>query len=414
MGVQKVRLGISAWFDEREIEISFPSTWEVTERRMAGHDKPALSDAEMRAAMANPIGSASLSDMARGKRQVVILFDDLPKPTPAARIVPFVLEELHRGGITDDQIRFLCAPGTHRPMLYHEFAVKLGEEIVQKYPVYNHSIWDNLVDIGVTSRGTPILVNREYLACDLHVGIGSIIPHQMAGFGGGGKMILPGIAGMRTVAWHHTERRKAPDLETAGLNKIDGNAFRLDIEEAARMADLHFKVDAVLNNRREVVGLFAGDFVAEHRAGVRLAREVYQTELLKDMDILVSNGYPDECQFLRSTWPVPLSLREGGDVVLVNFAHSGQVLHQWSGRFGSDFGGGGWTPNGRAKNLTRAARVFVYAPFLAKADRMELGAPEKVIWCKEWGEVLAELSSRHGAGAKVGVYPYAPIQVEVK
>jgi len=410
---QRVTLRVAGWFGERDFQLAFPSNWVVTERRMAGHDRPALSDDQMRAALQNPIGTSRLSELARGKEKVIILFDDLPKPTPTHRIVPFVLEELHAGGIKDEQIRFLCAPGTHRYMSYQELAAKLGADILEKYPVYQHNPYENTVLVGNTSNGTPVYVNREFSSCDLRLGIGSIIPHQSAGFGAGGKMILPGIAGIQTVAYHHTNMRKGAFGETAKLARVEDNAFRLDIEEAARLAGLQFKVDAVLNNRREVVGLFAGDFVAEHRAGVKLAREVYATKMLKDMDVLVNNGYPDECQFRRSTWTVPISVREGGDVVIVNHSHSGQVVHQWSGRFGTDFGGGGWKPGGAAVHLVKPARVFIVAPFLTKADRMEFGAAEKVMWYKSWGEVLAELVSRHGPGTKVGVYPYPPIQIPV-
>ena len=197
---------------------------------------------------------------------------------------------MHAGGVTDDQIRFVNAPGTHRHMTYGELALKLGADIVERYPVYHHNIYENLVDVGTTSNGTPVLVNREFMSCDLRVGIGSIIPHQSAGFGAGGKIILPGIAGMKTVAYHHTNLRKGPASNKVKLGRVDDNPFRLDIEEAARLAGLQFKVDCVLNNRREVVGLFAGDFVAEHRAGVKLAREIYTTEMLKEMDVLVNNG----------------------------------------------------------------------------------------------------------------------------
>ena len=411
MTTRKVSLRVGGWFDERDIELAFPSDWEVTECRMAGHDKPALTDDEMRAALSNPLGSPRLRELAKGKKEVVILFDDLPKPTPASRIVPFVLEELHAGGIADGQIRFLCAPGTHRQLSYTEFAAKLGEEIVQNYPVYNHNCFDNLVLVGTTSNGTPVHVNREFMACDLRLGIGSLIPHPSAGFGAGGKMILPGIAGMETVKYHHAHFRKGPDAHRVALARVDDNPFRLDLEEAARLADLHFKVDSVLNNRREVVGLFAGDFVAEHRVAAKLAYEVYKTSMIKDADIVVSNGYPDECQFARSTFLVPHSLKEGGDVVIVNHSYGGQAVHMWAGRWGTDFGGNGWTPGHRARNLAKASRVYIMAPALAKADRMEFGAAEKVFWYKSWGEVLADLVSRHGAGTRVGVFPYSPLQL---
>ena len=300
METKKVSIRVAAWADERDIELSFPSDWEVTERRMAGHDRPALTGDQMRAAMENPIGTPRLKELAKGKEKVVILFDDMSKPTPIDCIVPFVLEELHAAGIKDEQIRFLNAPGTHRYLTCWEMAKKLGRETVEKYPVYLHNIYENTVFVGNTSNGTPVYVNREFASCDLRLGIGSIVPHHSAGFGGGAKLVLPGVSGIQTVASHHTHMRAGALAERAKQGRVEDNPFRLDMEEAARMAGFHFKVDSILNNRREVVGLFAGDFVAEHRAGVKLAREVYATEGMKDLDLLVINTYPVEVQFPKS------------------------------------------------------------------------------------------------------------------
>lgn len=406
MGTQTVKMRVNAFFGDDEIELAFPDTWDVKLCLMAGHDKPPLSDDEMRRALQNPIGTPRLSEMARGKKEVCILFDDLPKPTQASRIVPFVLEELHEGGIADEHIRFVCAPGTHRPLIYPEFAAKLGREVVEKYPVYNHSIWENLAYVGKTSRGTPVHVNREFASCDLRLAIGSVFPHGAAGFGGGGKIILPGICGIDTIDYHHKNMR-----ENAAMGRLDDNVFRLDLEDAARLAGLHFKVDAVLNNRREVVGLFAGDLVAEHRAGAELARQLYKTETVKDRDIVVSNGYPDESQLGRAAWCIPLSLKKGGDAVLLTHSFEGQNLHQWAGRFGTDFGGRGYTPARVGSMLEKASRVIVLAPHLSRYDRDSIGLGEKLTWCKTWADVLAELAGRHGPGTKVGVYPYTPLQM---
>ena len=406
MGTQKIRIRVNAFFGDEEIDLVFPENWAVQECRIAGHDKPPLSDDDMRRALQKPFGTPRLRELAKKDNQVCILFDDLPKPTPVSRIVPFVLEELHEGGVTDEQIRFICAPGTHRPLIYPEFAAKLGREIVEKYPVYNHSIWENVVHKGETSRGTPVYVNREFASCDLRIAIGSVFPHPGAGFGGGGKIIMPGICGIETIDYHHKNMRK-----NTGLGLIDGNIFRLDIEEAARLAGLHFKVDAVLNNRREVVGLFAGDLVEEHRAGVELARQLYRTETVKDADVLVLNSYPDEFQLVRSMGCIPDSLHEGGDVVIITHSYEGQTLHQWAGRFGTDYGGRGYTPARVYAYIEKAAKIIVVAPHLSRCDRDMIGPQEKLIWCKTWAEALAELIGRHGSNAKVGVYPYAPLQV---
>ena len=407
--VDKVRFRINAFRTDEEIEFTFPSGWDITECRMAGHDKPALSDDEMRSALQNTIGTPRLREMAKGAKKVCILFDDIPKPTPTSRIIPFVLEELHSGGVTDDQIRFLCAPGTHRPLIYPEMVAKLGRDVVEKYPIYNHSIWENLVDMGKTSRGTPVHINREFASCDLRLAVGSILPHSGAGFGGGAKIILPGISGIETIAYHHNNLRINSEL-----GRVEDNTFRLDIEEAARLAGLHFKVDTILNNRREVIGLFAGDFVAEHRVAVKLAAQVYRTETVKDVDVVVANSYPDEVQLIRTMWTISASLRQGGDAVIWSYAPDGQTLHQLNDRFGTDFGGRQFKPGRILKPQEKAARLIFVAPYLSKYERDAVCLPEKFVHCRDWGEALAELVGKNGPGTKVGVYPYVPLQMSEK
>jgi lactate racemase len=407
--VKKVKMHINAFRGDDEIELGFPESWDVTECRMAGHDKPALSDEEMRFALRNPIGAPRLSMMAKGAQKVCILFDDITKPTPASTIMPFVLEELHTGGIADEQIRFLSAPGTHRSPTHRDFVAKLGKEIVEKYPVYNHNIWENLVDVGRTSRGTPVQVNREFASCDLRVAVGGILPHGNAGFGGGGKIVLPGVCGIDTVDYHHKHM-----LQNNEQGRVEDNVFRLDIEDAARLAGLHFKVDAVLNNRREVVGLFAGDVVAEHRAGSKLAAQVYRTETVKDVDVVVANSYPDEVQLIRIMWCLGASLRAGGDMVVFSHAPDGQCFVQLRDRRGTDFGGRHYKPGLMAKKQEKAARIIVVAPDLSRADKDEIGPAEKVIHCRTWDEALEKLRSKNGPGTKVGVYPYGAVQMDEK
>jgi hypothetical protein len=232
------------------------------------------------------------------------------------------------------------------------------------------------------------------------------MPHVSAGFGGGAKLVLPGISGMETIKYHHTYKHT-----NAQLNKVDDNTFRLDIEEAARLAGLHFKVDVIMNEHRDAIGLFCGDFVDEHRAAVEMARDVYVTELGKDADIVVSNAYPDEPQIVRAYWPVPSTLKEGGDVVVLTHFWEGQNLQGLVARYGTDFGGVLWKPRLRAGALAKASRLFIMAPFFSKHDREEAGPSEKIIWCKEWDGIRAALTSSHGPGTKVVVYPYTPLQM---
>jgi nickel-dependent lactate racemase len=387
------------------MQIHFPDSWDVIELPMAGHGRPPLSDDEMRAAVQNPIESPRLSELSKGAKNICILFDDITKATPAGRIAQFVLEELYVGGITDDQIRFLCAPGAHRPSTNAEFVSKLGAEIVERFPVYNHNPWAHLEYIGMTRQGTPVHINKEFLYCDLRIGIGGIFPHLCAGYGGGGKIVLPGVCGMESISHHHLKVRQG-----WAVGNVESD-FRHGTEEAARMAGLCFKVDAVFNERCEVTGLFAGDVVAEHRAGSKLADEIYPTtKKVVDADIVIANAYPDEHQIMRTQWAFQESLREGGDAVIVCYIPNGQVLHQYSMRFGTEYGGPGWRLGLRQSKLSKARHLFFLAPSLSGYDRQELAIRGKFTWAKEWSEILSSLEDHHGSGTQVAVYPYASMQ----
>ena len=405
MAKNNVSMRINAFFGDDLIDLAFPDNWAVEVCRMAGHDRPPLSEEELRNALRNPIGSPRLSELAKGKKEVCILFDDIPKPTPTGAVAPYVIEELHEGGITDEQIRFICAPGTHRPMTQREFVAKLGQDIVENYMVYNHTIWENVVDVGTTSRGTKVEVNREFASCDLRIAIGSFFPHGSAGYGGGGKIILPGVSSIETVEQHHSKIKGS-----SRYDNLDENEFRLDLEEAARLAGLHFKVDVVINNHREVIGLFAGDLVEEHRAGTVFAQSMYKTELAEKADVVVTNAYPDEAQNGRAFRCALPSLKEGGDVVLLLHQKDGQSLHQYSSRFGTDYGARNYKPGRSNTMLEKVNRVIVIAPILSKYDKSSLGPAGKILWCRTWAEALSELSDDHGAGTKVAVYPYAALQ----
>ncbi len=396
--VKKAKLLVNAFRGDNEIELGFPEKWEITECRMAGHDKAALSGDEMRSALQSPIGSPRLREMAKGAKKVCIIFDDICRPTPTSRIIPFVLEELHAGGVTDEQIRFLSAQGNHQVPSHPDLVAKLGREIVERFPVYRHNVYENLVDVGRTSRGTPVRVNREFASCDLRLGIGAIIPiGSQVGFGGGGKLVLPGVCGIETVDYHHKNMR--------------GNDFRLDLEEAARLAGLHFKVDVVVNHRREVVGLFAGDLVAEHRAGAELATQVYRTETVRDADVVVVNSYPDEVQLIKVLWCIGASLREGGDMVILSHSPNGQMMHFLNNRWGSDYGGRNYQPGRAPERQRKAARIIVVGPDLSRFDREDVGPQAKVFHCRDWAEVLVQLVDKNGPGTKVAVYPCGALQM---
>lgn len=405
-----VELPQKAWFGDTTLTLPFPATWDITLCKMAGHNAPPITDKEIRKAFANPIGTKTIRQLAKGKKEAVILVDDLSRATPTAPIVPYVLEEIHSAGITKEHVRFIMASGCHKTPTREDWVKKLGEEIISEYMTYNHNPYEHLVDLGKTSRGTPVKINREFMECDFKVGVGGCKFHGFAGFGGGGKMILPGVAGYETIIYNHINVSKRYADPTVGMGKVVKNIVRLDMEEMARMAGLDVKVDIVFNNRREPVKVFVGDVVAEHREAHKFAREHYKTEPYINADIVVVNTYPVEDEAGIGMWAANASVRQGGDAVMIIQGVEGQVHHYAYGQFGSKYGGGCWTPPWLRDPAPKADKVYVFTEYPWYRDRMGVGKAAKVSYHAKWDEVIEKLQAKHGDSAKVAIYPYATIQ----
>ncbi len=407
-----VSMPTHAWFGDKMLDIKFPESWEVSECRMEGHGAKAIGPDEIRQSIENPIGTKPLSEIAKGKKKVVIIFDDFTRPTPVADIVPPVLDSLFSAGIKPEQICFISALGTHRPMTRNELAGKLGEDIVLNYPVYNHNAWGNFVDMGKSSKGTPILVNREYASCDLRIGIGCIIPHVDAGFSGGLKIVLPGVVAMETINYNHmtvTPRNPDGSMSEFSFGKVYGNALRDDGHEVVQKIGLDFKVDAIVNEIRETVKVYAGDGLESFYEGVKYGKKFYATQPVMGADLTVSNTFPIEDEAGKGLWPCYLSTREGGDAVMICHSPDGQIHHYGNARFGSDYGGEQFA---MARKLPDSSfeRTFIVNPYHAMIDTEYFAPPEKAVIFNTWEEALEELKKDYGAGTKVSVYPYSSIQ----
>jgi hypothetical protein len=405
---KKAVVPVLAWYGDEELELEFPESWDVTVCKMKGHEAPPLSDAAIRKAFANPIGTKTIEEMAKGKKEVAILFDDMSRATPTAVLIPYILEELIAAGISDDNIRFIAAIGAHGSMNGIDFRKKLGDNVMGRFLVYNHNPYENCTPLGISSQGTSISINSEFMSCDLKIGIGSIVPHPY-GFGGGSKIILPGVASMETIVSNHNMLALSP---TVAIGKLEGNIILQDINEAARMAGLDVKVDAILNLKREVTALFVGGPIEEHVEGVKLAREHYATDMVHDADIVVANCFSKANEMLLAT-PVasPLLSPNGGDMVLIVITPEGQINHYFDRSFGKNFGGRGWATLCRKASLPENTRkLTIMAPYSDKVGADWVAPYELVNRTKTWAEVIQDLRSRHGNKAKVAIIPDATIQ----
>ena len=408
---KKVTIPILAWYGDEELELDFPESWDVTVCRMKGEDAPPLNEAGIRQAFANPIGTRTIREMARGKKEVAILFDDMSRATPSADLIPYILEELAAAGIPDDNIRFIAAIGAHGTMNGIDFRKKLGDDVLDRFMVYNHNPYENCTPIGKTSYGTPVAINSEFIACDLTIGIGAIVPHPF-GFGGGCKIILPGVASMDTIDANHTRLGRSPDVHAGELAKND---LMLDIIETAQLAGLDIKVDAILNLKRQVTALFVGDPLAEFTEGVKLAREHYKTDMVRDADIVIANCFSKANEMLLA--PVvasPMLPKTGGDMVVIAITPEGQIHHYLLRSFGKKFGGRAWKAKGPEELPTGlpagTKRLTVLTQFADRVGSDWLAPPDMINWAKAWPEVIQKLQSEYGDKAKVVVIPDATIQ----
>jgi nickel-dependent lactate racemase len=391
------------WYGWQPETLTFPDSWEVHEQRMRGHGARALGPKEVEEKLQHPVGAPMLRELAKGKRRCVIVFDDMTRPTRQSQMLPAVLGELHAGGLRDDQIVFMMASGAHHGRLLQDFQKKLGPEIPERYLVFNHNCYENTVELGTTSHGTPVHINREVMECDLRITLGIIMPHFGYGFGGGSKMVLPGVAGIDTITHNHRIS------EGTGPGRVKDNVRRLDSEEAARMAGFEFVINGFLNADCDVADLVCGDLVDAHRAGLKVARKHYATKLVRDADIVVGNTYPMANEGYKSYYLMNDSVREGGDMVFLIYTPEGCRVHHFNGRFGTDFGGRGWTRTTYLKKPWRMSRVLCVSPQIAKADELYYGEGSQ--WVKNWGEALKLLEDVHGSEATVALYPTASMQI---
>lgn len=409
--MQTISLPQLCWDGACAHDLTLPDTWQVDMCRMTGHDRPPLDAAELAGAVARPVGAPPIREGARGKRQVCIIFDDMTRPTRAAAIVPHVLEELRLAGIADGQVRFVCALGAHGALNRRDFARKLGEDVVRRFPVYNHNLLGNHASVGTTSTGVEVRINAEVAGCDYKISIGSVVPHAFAGFGGGAKMILPGVAAFETIrAMHRLKLDNAGDktMDFGAMGITAGNRIRETIEEAAGLAGLDFMIGAVVNDYGETVSLRTGAPRAAFEAAAEEGRSHYLTPPATDCDVVIANTFAKVSESEGGTITgFPALKVSGGDLVLVSNAPEGHVIHYLLGTWGS-------VSPGEFRLVVQlppqVERLIVFNRYPDLTGAGYFSPAEKVLMVDRWDEVLRLLTERHGGGARVAVYPSAEIQ----
>jgi nickel-dependent lactate racemase len=270
-------------------------------------------------ALQAPIGSASLLDRIKPTDKVCILFTDVTRATPNERIIPWILEHLQDH--PKENIILLNQLGTHRPNTKEELETMLTPEVVANYRVLNHDCEDEsqMMQLGETHDGTPALINKHAVEADIRIVTGFIEPHFFAGFSGGPKGIMPGVAGLKTVMSNHGYRNLSDSNATFGISK--GNPLWEELRDIALRAGPSFLVNVTLNEQRDITNVFAGDLLLAHAEGCEFVRKSAMRKVKDPFDIVVTtnSGYPLDMNLYQGVKGMSAAARvvkEGGLIIL--------------------------------------------------------------------------------------------------
>ena len=281
------------------------------------HVAGALADA-----LDHPIGCAPLIERARGKRTAAIAVCDITRPAPNRITLPPLLERLHAAGIAREDIVILIATGLHRGATRREIETIVGPEVAGRYHVENHDAKDFSAhaSLGATKRGTPVYIDRRFIEADLHITLGFVEQHIMAGFSGGRKLVAPGLAAQETIKVLHSPKFMREPMATEG--SIDGNPLHAELLEIASIARHDFILDVTLTKDRVICGVFAGDPVKAHAAGVAFMRQSSLSALPEIADVVITSsaGYPLDLTFYQTAKGITAAqhiVKRGGRILLL-------------------------------------------------------------------------------------------------
>lgn len=383
---------------------------------------------EIENALDNPIGAPPLRELAKGKENACIVVCDKTRPVPNPIILPPLLRRLEEGGIKRNKVTILIATGTHRPNLGDELVEMLGEFVVDNYRIENHIATDeeSHADLGWTSTGMPILLDKRYVEAELKIVIGLIEPHLMAGYSGGRKILCPGIVAMSCMKVFHGAEFMSHPQSVTGI--LDGNPVHLTALEVANKVGCHFAVHVILDEQRRITGVFAGDIHETFFAGVQLVDKVAKVPIPEPADIVITSsaGYPLDTTFyqaIKGLVGVMPILKQGSTVILVASLSEGLGLPRfreiytefqtWNEFkrliYSSDyFREDQWMVQEQMK-VAEIADIWVYSDGVP-AEELELA---KVKPLTSLQEGLEQALKKHGPKAKIVVVPEGPYVMPV-
>lgn len=419
---QEITLFREAWYKDQPIQLSFPQSWEV--RVLGINNLPSQSLEEIRDAILHPVAGSPLRSIVKPGSRVTIVVDDLTRPTPVQLPLKLVIEQLEQSGVTEDLITIVIGSGSHVPATELELDLKLGSKIRTRYRVVPHNCYEDLVDLGKTPKGTPLLINKAVIDSDVRIGIGCIYPHPAAGFSGGSKIIAPATAGAETIRYMHDHLKSAG--QRAGSMESE---FWKEIQYIADLIGLDFIVNLLLNNERKISAVFSGEKNLTHQAGIEFARQNYSIIPDDSADIVIADMYPFDIdlQFAhdRGFWPL-LRVKDNVSKVILAACPNGIGTHKLypvsntlRQRYSQRLKNIHWrdlrSPLSRIRKIHRHFRrerlnFMMLSEGIQEADLKSI-FPNATLY-RKWDELLDTLAKDHPSpNTSVSIYRCAPFLI---
>lgn len=406
------------------LEVDLPDQTTVIRPR----PQPALPDecAALLAALEAPIGCPPLREWLRPGCRVCIIFPDITRAMPNERILPWLLNYLHGHGVRDEQVVLLNSTGTHRPNTPAELERMLGSAITARYRVVNHECenYAEMVQFGHTRSGAPALINRLAAEADVRILTGFIEPHFFAGFSGGPKALMPGVAGLKTTLSNHGAENIGSPRATFGVN--EGNPIWDEMLAIAQRVGPSFLLNVSLNEEKRITGWFAGDLAQAHRRGRDFVRESAMQRVDAPFDVVVTtnSGYPLDMnlyQGVKGMAAAATIARPGATIILAAECREGlpagspsdKLLR--SARSPAELlaricsPGFSWPEQWQSQIQTLIqgrARVLLHSAMHADLVRAALLEP-----CPDIGAEVRAQVARIGPGARVAALPWGPLTI---
>lgn len=327
----KIRLA----YGKEGLEINLPDHLDINVLEPKYTEALPDQAAAIKDALHSPIDSRPLREMVKKSDTVGIVINDITRPMPYKIILPILLQEL--GNIPDEQILLFNATGTHRPNTNAELTEMLGQDISSRYRIIQNDAGDRPSHkfVGTTKSGNEIRLHKAYLDCDVRIPTGFIEPHFFAGFSGGGKAVMPGLALLETILANHSV--KNIDHPKAAWGVTYGNPIWEEIQQAASLAMPDFLLNVALNKDKNITAVFAGDFQKAYKQGCDYVRKNTMVDVDKSYDIVITSnsGYPLDINLYQAVKGMSAAARivaKGGSILVVAECRDGIPAHGQYGR----------------------------------------------------------------------------------